>query len=82
MVEDGHVGVHVVQIVGVWRVVVATPARWRRTVQVEDVMLRFGLVVNAVESNHLNIKTNVLWLIVSFSAQVKQTRGTDDIILH
>ncbi len=56
VVEDGHVGVHVVQIVRVRRVVVVTPARWRRTVQVEDVMLRFGLVINTVESNHLNIK--------------------------
>lgn len=54
VVQDGHVGVHVVQIVRVRRVVVVTPARRRRTVQVKDVMLRFRLVVHAVEPHHLN----------------------------
>lgn len=53
MVEHGHVGVGVVEVIGVWRIVLLSPVTWQRTVQVEDVVLGFGLVVHAVESHHL-----------------------------
>lgn len=53
VVENRHVGVGVVQVVGVGRVVFLGPISWQRTVQVEDVVLWFGLVVHAVETHHL-----------------------------
>lgn len=53
VVQHSHVGVGVVQVVGVGGVVLLCPVGRQRTVQVEDVLLRFGLVVHAVEAHHL-----------------------------
>lgn len=53
MVEHGHVGVGVVEVIGVWRIVFLGPVTWQRTVEVENVVLRFGLVVHTVETHQL-----------------------------
>lgn len=53
VVEHRHVGVGVVEVVGVGRVVLLRPVDRQRTVQVEDVVLGFGLVVHAVKTHHL-----------------------------
>ena len=52
VVEDGHVGVHVVDVVGVGRVLVVGPPVGRRHVAVEQGILGLGLVVDAVEADH------------------------------
>lgn len=53
MVEHRHVGVGVVEVVGVGWVVLLGPVGRQRTIQVEDVVLGFGLVINAVKTHHL-----------------------------
>lgn len=53
MVEHGHVGVGVVEVVGVWRIIFLRPVTRQRAVQVENVVLRFGLIVHAVKTHHL-----------------------------
>ena len=53
MVEDGHVGEHVVDVVGVGRVLVVGPSVGRGDVAVEERVLRLGLVVHAVQPDHV-----------------------------
>lgn len=53
VVEHCHVGIHVIQVVGVGGVVLLHPVAWQRAVQVEDVMLWFGFIIHAVEAIHL-----------------------------
>lgn len=53
VVEHGHVGVGVVEVVGVGRVVLLCPVGWQGAVHVEDVVLRLGLVIHAVKAHHL-----------------------------
>ena len=53
VVEDGHVGEHVVDVVGVGRVLVVGPAVGRRHVLVKQRVLRLGLVVHAVQADHV-----------------------------
>lgn len=53
VVEHRHVGIGVVQVVRVRWVVFFCPVFWQRAVQIEDELLRFGLVVHAVEADHL-----------------------------
>lgn len=53
MIEDGHVCIHVVEVVGVGRVLLLGPVAWQWAVQVEDMLLGLGLVVNAVKTNDL-----------------------------
>ena len=57
VVEHSHVGIGVVEVVGVGRVVFFCPVGRQRTVKIEDVVLRFGLIVHAVEAHHLAKKT-------------------------
>lgn len=53
VVQDSHVGIGVVEVVGVGWVVLFCPVTWQRAVQVENVVFRFGLIVHAVEAHHL-----------------------------
>lgn len=53
VVEHRHVGIHVVQVVGVGWVVLLHPAARQGAVQVENVMLWFGFIIHAVEAVHL-----------------------------
>lgn len=53
MVEHSHVGIGVVEVVGVGWVVFFCPVYWQRTVKIENVVLRFRLVVHAVKTDHL-----------------------------
>lgn len=53
LVQNSHVGVGVVQVVGVRRIVLCSPVSRQGTVEVENVMLGFGLIVDAVEAHHL-----------------------------
>ena len=57
VVERSHVSIGVVEVVGVGRVVLFCPVSWQRTVHVEDVVLRFRLIVHTVEAHHL--RTNM-----------------------
>ena len=53
MVEDGHVGEHVVDVVGVGGVLVVGPSVGRGDVAVEERVLRLRLVVHAVQTDHV-----------------------------
>ena len=53
VVEDGHVGEHVVDVVGVGRILVVRPLVGRRHVAVEQRVLRLRLVVHAVQPDHV-----------------------------
>lgn len=53
VVEHGHVGVGVVEVIGVWRIVFLGPVARQWTVQVENVVLGFGLIVHTVETHQL-----------------------------
>ena len=57
VVEHGHVGVGVVQVVGVGRVVLLRPLGRQGAVHVEDVVLWLGLVIHAVKAHQLNTHT-------------------------
>lgn len=48
MVEDGQVGVHVVDVVGVGRVLVVVPLLGGRDVAIEQRILGFAFVVNGI----------------------------------
>lgn len=53
MVEHGDVGIHVVEIVGVRRVLLVVPVLREAHVRVQHGVLRFRLVVHAVEPDHV-----------------------------
>lgn len=53
MVENTHVGIGVVEVVRVGWVVFFCPVCWKRTVEIKNVVLRFGLIVHAVKAHHL-----------------------------
>lgn len=53
VVEHSHVGIGVVEVVGVGWVVLFCPIHWQRTVKIENVVLRFGFIIYAVEADHL-----------------------------
>lgn len=53
VVEHHDVGIHVEEIVGVWRVVVFDPLLRLRAFVTEHVVAVFGLVIHAVEPRHL-----------------------------
>lgn len=53
VVQHSHVGVGVVEVVGVGWVVLLCPVSRKWTVQVKNVLLRLGLVVYAVKTNNL-----------------------------
>lgn len=65
MVEHCHIGIGVVEVVGVWRVVFFSPVGRQRTFQIKNMMLRFGLIVNTVKAHHLRcINTHYNRLLV------------------
>lgn len=53
VVQHGHVGEGVVQVVGVGGVVLLHPRLRERALQVEDVVLRLGLIIHTVKAVHL-----------------------------
>jgi len=54
MVEDAHVGVHVVHVVGVRRVLQVRPLLRSGNVTIKDRVFRFTLVVHRIESDDLH----------------------------
>lgn len=57
VVEHNHVGIGVVEVVGVGWVVFLCPVDWKRTIEIENVVLGFRLIVHAVETHHLTSHT-------------------------
>lgn len=55
VIQDGHVCIHVVEVVRVGRVLLLSPVCWQRTVQVEDMLFRFGLIVDTVKTHNLYV---------------------------
>lgn len=53
VIEDGHVCIHVVEVVGIGRVLLLRPVARQWAVQVEDMLLGLGLVVDAVKTHDL-----------------------------
>lgn len=53
LVENRHVGVHIIDIVGVWRVFLVGPLLRPGHVVVEERILRLGLIVHGIEANHI-----------------------------
>lgn len=53
VVEHRHIGIGVVEVVGVRWVVFFCPVGWQRAVKIENVVLGFRLIVHAVEAHHL-----------------------------
>lgn len=69
VVEHSHVGIGVVEVVGVGWVVFFCPVGRKRTVKIENVVLGFRLIVHAVETDHLaEKKKNMDKVSVSFRA--------------
>lgn len=56
VIEHSHVCIHVVEVVGIGWVVLLCPVGRQWTVQVEDVLLRFGLIVHTVKTHNLREK--------------------------
>lgn len=56
LVEDSDVGVHVIDVVGVGRVLADVPLLWFRALGGEHVTAVFGLIVHTVEACHLQTK--------------------------
>lgn len=72
VIQHRHVCVHIVQVVGVGRVVLLVPVDRQRTVQVKDVLLWFRFIIHAVKTHHLceaptrDAITFELWLHVNY----------------
>lgn len=80
VVQHSHVGIGVVEVVWVGWVVFFCPVDWQRTVKIENVVLRFRLIVHAVEAHHLStqkqqqkknskatiIQPLLVWIIMDF----------------
>ena len=53
VVENGHVGIHVIDVVSVGRVLIFGPFFGGRNVPVKKWIFRFALIVHRVESNNV-----------------------------
>ena len=53
MIEDSDVGIHVVEIVGVWRVVSITPLLRSGNINIKHGVLRLGLVIHRVKPDDI-----------------------------
>ena len=58
VVQDGHVGEHVVDVVRVRRILVVVPFFRRRNISVEKRVFRLALVVHGVEADDVPVKEN------------------------
>lgn len=59
MIQDGHVCIHVVEVVRVGRVLLLGPVCWQRAVQIEDVLFWFGLIIDTVKTHNLYVKAEM-----------------------
>lgn len=53
VIQHSHVCIHIVEVVGIGRVVLLCPVDWQWTVQVEDMLLRFRLIIHTVKTHDL-----------------------------
>lgn len=53
MVEDHHVGVHVIEIIRVWRIIIGVPVYGQRTPFCKQMGLCFTLVIYTVKASNL-----------------------------
>ena len=53
MVEHSHVGIHIVEVVCIWRVLHARPVFWKRRILVKYHVLRLRLVIDRVKTSYL-----------------------------
>lgn len=56
VVQHTHVGIGVIEVVRIGWVIFFGPVGWQRTVKIENVVLRFGLIIHAVKAHHLLIQ--------------------------
>lgn len=57
MVKHSHIGISIIEVVGVGWVVFLCPVGWQWAVKIENVMLGFGLVIHAVKAHNLLTNT-------------------------
>ena len=53
MVKDHHVGVHVIEIIGVWWILIVVPVFWQRTLFGKQMGLGFTLIIHTVKASNL-----------------------------
>ncbi len=53
MVQDGHVCIHIVNVVGVRRILLVRPRLRGSYISVEQGVFRLALIVHRVETNHI-----------------------------
>ena len=53
MVKDHHVGVHVIEIIGVWWILIVVPVFWQRTPFGKQMGLGFTLIIHTVKASNL-----------------------------
>lgn len=53
VIQHSHVCIHIVEVVRVRWVVLFYPVLWQRTVQIKDMLLRFRLIIHAIEAHDL-----------------------------
>ena len=58
LIEDTHVGVCVVDVIGIWRILFVDPFLRSGHFSIEDRVFRFALVVDRVETNQLITDTS------------------------
>ena len=60
VVEHHQVGVHVIEVVGIWWVLSAVPLLWVGAFASEDKIFWFGFIIHTVKASHLMMKGNKL----------------------
>lgn len=53
VVKQHDVGIHVIQIITIWRISFTGPGIWARTLVREHVATMFGLIINTVKAGYL-----------------------------
>ena len=72
VIQHRHVGVHAVDVVRIWRILVLAPLIRRQHAPIEQWILRFGFIVNGIKSDHVLQEFLQLWVLAGIVCRIEQ----------
>lgn len=71
MVQNSHVGIHVVNVVCVGRVLIFPPFLGCRNISIEKWIFRFAFIIHRIESNNVPLRISVFFKLESLQGTKK-----------
>lgn len=72
MIQHRHIRVHVVNVVGIWRIIFNGPFRWWWNITFKQRIFGLRFIVDTIETNDILQETMYIWMFFRLIRSIEQ----------